>query len=48
VFDDSKKDLNKRKHSEGVKDSEEDSDDDVWDNMGIVQDNALSKKTKSE
>ena len=48
MSDDVKSGSNKRKHGKEIKESEEDSDDDdVWENMGIVED-TVSKKTKSK
>ena len=47
MLDDVKNGSNKRKHGKEIKESEEDSDDDdVWDNMGIVEDDTVSKKAK--
>lgn len=46
VSDDVKNDKNKRKHSEKKEGEEDSDDDDVWDNMGVVEDDAVDKKTK--
>ena len=50
MSEDVKNGSNKRKHGKEIKESEEgsDDDDDVWDNMGIVEDDTVSKRTKSK